>query len=336
MGDPNLNGAQENLFGNYIVQRGLANPNLRDEILVQVANQVSLCLSCSQCEKQRSRELGRRALITSKCLSGVEESQCPQLGARLAAPHFLPGRLPAFTATRQILAEVRHWMIYHSVYYLKWEVFLDCITFTLLTAPRPRCYQWSSAFTVIMWPPARAHTPSDAVAVLSLCRRFVSDFGPEGYDCVCQHRLLQGLQGLTVGPEHVRTYPPCLLEWTANRKRAHTVLHIHCFDGESAHRHVGWLWLIGAQLCMLGFFFLFPQPQLYWRVKFNLLFFKTWLICCKVYTPCGVIFFCTESDMKQTWTDLTEMHFVNPSIFNTFHPVLRVRESVGWSQSQLS
>lgn len=42
MGDPNLNGAQENLFGNYIVQRGLANPHLRDEILVQVANQVSL------------------------------------------------------------------------------------------------------------------------------------------------------------------------------------------------------------------------------------------------------------------------------------------------------
>lgn len=41
MGDPNLNGAQENLFGNYIIQRGLANPNLRDEILAQVANQVS-------------------------------------------------------------------------------------------------------------------------------------------------------------------------------------------------------------------------------------------------------------------------------------------------------
>lgn len=41
MGDPNLNGAQENLFGNYIIQRGLSNPNLRDEILVQVANQVS-------------------------------------------------------------------------------------------------------------------------------------------------------------------------------------------------------------------------------------------------------------------------------------------------------
>lgn len=42
MGDPNLNGAQENLFGNYIIQKGLSNPELRDEILVQVANQVSL------------------------------------------------------------------------------------------------------------------------------------------------------------------------------------------------------------------------------------------------------------------------------------------------------
>lgn len=42
MGDPNLNGAQENLFGNYIIQKGLSNPDLRDEILAQVANQVSL------------------------------------------------------------------------------------------------------------------------------------------------------------------------------------------------------------------------------------------------------------------------------------------------------
>lgn len=40
MGDPNLNGAQENLFGNYIIQRGLSNPNLRDEILAQITSQV--------------------------------------------------------------------------------------------------------------------------------------------------------------------------------------------------------------------------------------------------------------------------------------------------------
>lgn len=40
MGDPHLNGAQENMFGNYIIQRGLTSPGLRDEILSQVVNQV--------------------------------------------------------------------------------------------------------------------------------------------------------------------------------------------------------------------------------------------------------------------------------------------------------
>ncbi|XP_047427282.1 unconventional myosin-XV [Mugil cephalus] len=40
MGDPHLNGAQENMFGNYIVHRGLLCPGLQDEILAQVVNQV--------------------------------------------------------------------------------------------------------------------------------------------------------------------------------------------------------------------------------------------------------------------------------------------------------
>ncbi|TSK31311.1 Unconventional myosin-XV [Bagarius yarrelli] len=40
MGDPHLNGAQENLLGNYIIQKGLSNSGLRDEILCQIANQV--------------------------------------------------------------------------------------------------------------------------------------------------------------------------------------------------------------------------------------------------------------------------------------------------------
>ncbi|KAI3353346.1 hypothetical protein L3Q82_019878 [Scortum barcoo] len=137
MGDPNLNGAQENLFGNYIIQRGLANPSLRDEILVQVANQV--------------------------------------------------WRNP------NILNSERGWLLLSS-----------CLS---------------------------AFLPSQRLAKYLL--KFISDYGPEGYDCVCQHRLLQALQRLNVGPEYVRTYPPCLLEWTANRKRAQTVLHIHCFDGVS-------------------------------------------------------------------------------------------------------
>ncbi|XP_076004168.1 unconventional myosin-XV [Genypterus blacodes] len=137
MGDPNLNGAQENLFGNYIIQRGLDNPGLRDEILAQVANQV--------------------------------------------------WRNP------NILNSERGWLLLSS-----------CLS---------------------------AFVPSHRLAKYLL--KFVSDYGPEGYDCVCQHRLLQALQRMSVGLEHVRTYPPCLLEWTANRKRAHTVLHIHCFDGVS-------------------------------------------------------------------------------------------------------
>ncbi|XP_047434979.1 unconventional myosin-XV [Mugil cephalus] len=137
MGDPNLNGAQENLFGNYIIQRGLANSSLRDEILAQVANQV--------------------------------------------------WRNP------NILNSERGWLLLSS-----------CLS---------------------------AFLPSQRLAKYLL--KFVSDYGPDGYDCVCQHRLLQALQRLNVGPEYGRTYPPCLLEWTANRKRAHTVLHIHCFDGVS-------------------------------------------------------------------------------------------------------
>ncbi|XP_059190123.1 unconventional myosin-XV [Centropristis striata] len=137
MGDPNLNGAQENLFGNYIIQRGLANPSLRDEILAQVANQV--------------------------------------------------WRNP------NILNSERGWVLLSS-----------CLS---------------------------AFLPSQRLAKYLL--KFVSDYGPDGYNCVCQHRLLQALQRLNVGPEYVRTYPPCLLEWTANRKRAHTVLHIHCFDAVS-------------------------------------------------------------------------------------------------------
>ncbi|KAM8842059.1 uncharacterized protein myo15ab isoform 4-T5 [Synchiropus picturatus] len=137
MGDPNLNGAQENLFGNYIIQRGLANPSLRDEIFAQVTNQVWRNPNLLNSE--------RGWLLLSSALSAF---------------------LPSPRLTKHLL-------------------------------------------------------------------KFVSDFGPEGYHCVCQHHLLQALRRLSVGPEYVRTYPPCLLEWTANRKRAHTVLHIHCLDGLS-------------------------------------------------------------------------------------------------------
>ncbi|XP_045547991.1 unconventional myosin-XV [Salmo salar] len=143
MGDPDLNGAQENLFGNYIIQKGLANRGLRDEILAQVANQVWRNVNPQNSE--------RGWLLLSACLSSFPPSQ----------------RL--------------------EKYLLK----------------------------------------------------FVSDYGPVGYDCLCQHRILQSMQRTSLGYHgyhgyHVsRTYPPCLLEWTANRKMAHTVLQIHCYTGVS-------------------------------------------------------------------------------------------------------
>ncbi|KAG9343032.1 hypothetical protein JZ751_015250 [Albula glossodonta] len=120
MGDPHLNGAQENLFGNYIIQKGLSTPGLRDEILSQIANQV-------------------------------------------------------WRNTNDVNAE-RGWL---------------------------------------------------------LLLGFVSDYGSDGYQAVCQHRLIQAMQKSKYGPETARTYPLTLLEWTANRKKANMVLQVHCFDGAS-------------------------------------------------------------------------------------------------------
>ena len=70
------------------------------------------------------------------------------------------------------------------------------------------------------------------LAFLFLFHRFVSDYAMEGYNAICQHRLIQAMQKSIYGPETARTYPLSLLEWTANRKKANMVLQVHCFDGE--------------------------------------------------------------------------------------------------------
>lgn len=66
MGDPHLRGAQENVFGNYIVYKGLAVPELRDEILAQLANQVWRNPSAHNAE--------RGWLLLAACLSGFAPS----------------------------------------------------------------------------------------------------------------------------------------------------------------------------------------------------------------------------------------------------------------------
>ncbi|KAL6102536.1 myo15a [Pungitius sinensis] len=141
MGDPNLNGAQENIFGNYIIQRGLSSPGLQDEILAQVVNQVWRNVNYDNAERG-------------------------------------------------------------------WLLLLACVC----------CF-----------------APSTKMEKYLL--KFVSDHAPAGCQALLQHRLIQANQKTQLGsgsaPETARTYPLSLLEWTANRKKASMVLHVHCFDGGS-------------------------------------------------------------------------------------------------------
>lgn len=41
MNDPNLSGRKEKVLGDYIINKGIQNEKLRDEIFCQLANQVS-------------------------------------------------------------------------------------------------------------------------------------------------------------------------------------------------------------------------------------------------------------------------------------------------------
>uniref|UniRef100_A0A8C4DJE3 Myosin XVA n=1 Tax=Dicentrarchus labrax TaxID=13489 RepID=A0A8C4DJE3_DICLA len=141
MGDPHLNGAQENMFGNYIIQRGLLSPGLRDEILAQVVNQVWRNANYDNAERG-------------------------------------------------------------------WLLLLACVC---SFAPSPKMDKY--------------------------LLKFVSDHSPAGCQALLQHRLIQANQKTQLGsgsaPETARTYPLSLLEWTANRKKANMVLHVHCVDGGS-------------------------------------------------------------------------------------------------------
>ena len=66
MGDPQLHGTRDHVFGSYIVQKGLAVPELRDEILAQLANQVW--------RNPSSHNAERGWLLLAACLSGFAPS----------------------------------------------------------------------------------------------------------------------------------------------------------------------------------------------------------------------------------------------------------------------
>ncbi|NXQ25207.1 MYO15 protein, partial [Alaudala cheleensis] len=135
MGDPGLGGTQETLFGNYIVQKGLSVPGLRDELLAQAANQVWRNTNVNNEE--------RGWLLLATCLS--------------------------------------------------------------------------------------AFPPSAAFDKYLL--KFVSDYAFAGYKPVCQRKLMHAMAHSQLGAAAARTFPPSLLEWTANRRQASMALNLHCFNG---------------------------------------------------------------------------------------------------------
>ncbi|KAH0505963.1 Unconventional myosin-XV [Microtus ochrogaster] len=57
--------------------------------------------------------------------------------------------------------------------------------------------------------------------------KFVSDYGQNGFQAVCQHRLLQAM-----GSGTARTFPPTQLEWTAIQEKASMALDVSCFNGD--------------------------------------------------------------------------------------------------------
>ncbi|XP_043567559.1 unconventional myosin-XV [Chiloscyllium plagiosum] len=115
MGDPQLNGAQEILFGDYIAQTGLANPNLRDEILAQLANQVwrnaneknaergwllfATCLSCFAPSSRMDKYLlkfvsdhaydGFKSVCQHKLMQAMQKARYGADGARSYPPSLL-------------------------------------------------------------------------------------------------------------------------------------------------------------------------------------------------------------------------------------------------------
>ncbi|KFZ53654.1 Unconventional myosin-XVB, partial [Antrostomus carolinensis] len=76
--------------------------------------------------------------------------------------------------------------------------------------------------------------------------KFVSDHGMEGYNAVCQRKILTAAQHTEIDSTFSRAYPPTQLEWTANQRRGKMVLDIHTFSEEKFSAEVE-SWMTGEQ-----------------------------------------------------------------------------------------
>ncbi|KAI4498543.1 hypothetical protein M0802_006249 [Mischocyttarus mexicanus] len=145
MNENNLSGKREQALGDYIVNKGIVNEKLRDEILCQLANQTW------KNENDANKERGW--LLLSNCLSAFQ---------------------PSVTLFKYLL-------------------------------------------------------------------KYVSDHAYDGYKAYCQRKLLQGERTvfrMTSNNQQIvqhvpRNYPPCVLEWRANRNRVNMALNVGFYDGET-------------------------------------------------------------------------------------------------------
>ncbi|XP_018045561.1 PREDICTED: unconventional myosin-XV isoform X1 [Atta colombica] len=145
MNESNLNGKREQALGDYIVNKGIVNEKLRDEILCQLANQTW------KNENDANKERGW--LLLSNCLSAFQ---------------------PSATLFKYLL-------------------------------------------------------------------KYVSDHAYDGYKAYCQRKLLQGertVHHMMINNQQTvhlvpRNYPPCVLEWRANRNRVNMALNVGFYDGET-------------------------------------------------------------------------------------------------------